>query len=1153
MAFFDRFRTNVERLREEKDYPGLVGVLDAEDPGSRADAARALSALGVPAIPDLLGALENAGPASRARMTEALASAGAPSIPLLLALILRAGPGLQASIARAIAGAGDGMVEALLPALHHEQPAIRRAAVIALRETGKKAVPHLSGMLHDRNPPVRKEAADALAALRWVPDGLTEKVWFYSTREDWAELAKLQGAAVPALLKALGSKEPRIRCESARTLGKIHDARAIPALIRAVKDPEMDVRIRAVEALGEMGDDRARPALVEALNDPHHQVRMEAAWALGRLGWIPQSDLERAEYLIAREQWNELVRMGRAAIPPLIRALEVEYSGVRTGASEALRQLGQPALGALNAETASKNPARQQRAQTALEYIRRCQVEASRNQPAPKESSRYEEELKEGLAIQRRFESQFGRPEYARSGRANPPPPPQKEEVPAPESPERPAEQAEKAVSIEDLLKESRRAEEAWAQVKARLRTETAAPAEPITLEQLIPLEFEEAIADTAEEQVEEEPVREEPRLQELEIPELPRETPEPAVAEPVPEKTPLERCLEALRSGDEEIRAAAVAALQSMGKEAIGYLIEALKDPHYGVRIAAAEGLGEIGDGAAVEALVLLSGDVREDVRIAAARALGSIGDRRSIRLLIHLFGDRYHGVRVAAADAVAVFGRDALRALEEALDDPVPAVRVTAAKAIGLIGAGESVPVLIEHLGDAAPEVRWSVARALADFGSLAVEPLFLVLRKGRKEMRLAAIDALWEVPGERVDEALLYALEDDDEDVREKATAALKKRQVINVWRRALGSQVLAEESTPKKAISARLEDKETFEQSGRQEIDTLITALKDKTWNSQLGAATRLIMMGRPAVDGLIRALRDENPDVQTAAASLLGEMRETAVAPLMDALSDTDRFVRLVAARNLGKIGNKRAIEALIGSLHREPDGEVRATVAEALGYMGSGQAIEPLALALRDRDEAVKVAAARSLGYIGDGRALEPLILALSDVDDRVRHAALEALKDPGDTVRRYLIGALRSGDEKFRAGVAEALDAGGWVPETGEEEALYLMARDRWADVERVGAGALPVLAGALSDPSIEVRTNAVRVIARIGGDDAVAPLIRALRDDALVVRKRAERALVDMGDAALPALTLAAEEERPEVSGGLSRVIDEVRRKGP
>ena len=74
MAFFDRFRANVERLQQERDYAGLAGVLDAEDPGTRADAARALAVLGVPAIPDLLVALENAGPASRTRMTEVLAS-----------------------------------------------------------------------------------------------------------------------------------------------------------------------------------------------------------------------------------------------------------------------------------------------------------------------------------------------------------------------------------------------------------------------------------------------------------------------------------------------------------------------------------------------------------------------------------------------------------------------------------------------------------------------------------------------------------------------------------------------------------------------------------------------------------------------------------------------------------------------------------------------------------------------------------------------------------------------------------------------------------------------------------------------------------------------------------------------------------------------
>lgn len=1155
MAFFDKFRTNIEGLRQAKDYSGLIEILAGEDPAMRGDAARALCVLGVPAIPDLLGALSGAGPGSRARMAEALVSAGNSSIPLLLALILRADPSLQASLSRAVAGAGDGMVEALLPALHHQQPAIRRAAVIALRETGRKVVPHLAPALRDGNRPVQKEAASALAGLRWAPEDLREKTEFYLLLEDWGELAKLQGAAVPTLQKALGSSERRIRCESARALGKIRDSRSIPALVKAVKDPDTDVRVCVVEALGRVGDDRAKPVLVEALNDPNHRVRMEAAWALDRLGWVPQSDLARAEYLIAVEQWNKLVRMGRPAIIPLIRALEVEYSGVRTGASEALRQLGQPALSALGAEAACNNPARRQRAQAVLEYIRRRQGEASLKQPALEDPSRYENELKEGIATQKRFEKQFGRPAYLKGGPGRKLSP-AREAAPAQKSPEEPPAQPggagpEKPVSLSDLIKESRQAEAAWAEVKGRLRTETPVPVDPPALDQLIPLEFEQAIAESDEPAGREEPVRRESgeivEVEDLEIPELPREEPEPD--EPIPAKTALEQYLEGLRSNDATIRAAAVAALQGMGKEAVGYLIEALKDPHHNVRIAAAEALGEIRDPDAVDPLIRVSCDAREDVRIVAAGALGRIGDRRAIPPLIRFFSDSYHGVRVAAADAVAAFGRDALGPLEEALDDPVPVVRVTAVKAIGLIGATESIPTLIEHLGDAAPEVRWSVARALADFGAPAVEPLFLVLKRGTKEMRLAAIDAFWEMPGKRAGEALRHALEDEDEEVRTKAAAALRKREVIDVWQRALGSQVQDEGRAGKAKQSARQEDRKAFDRSGRQEIGRLIAALKSRDWNTQLGAATRLIMMGRPAVDGLIRALRCEDPEIQTAAASLLGEMRETAVEPLIGALSDKERFVRLVAARNLGKIGNKRAIEALIGSLHQESDSAVRAAVAEALGYMGSRQAIEPLVLALQDRSVEVQVAAARSLGYIRDSRAIEPLLQALGDVDDRVRHAALEALKDPDGTARDYLLDALRSRDEKIRKGVAEALEAGGWKPESGEEKTLYLMARDRWAGVEQVGVDALPVLTEALSDPSVETRANATRTIARIGGGGAVAPLILALRDDALVVRMRAERTLVEMGDAVLPALTLVAEEAEEEARAGLQRIIDAIR----
>ncbi|WP_243669873.1 hypothetical protein [Methanoculleus chikugoensis] len=143
-------------------------------------------------------------------------------------------------------------------------------------------------------------------------------------------------------------------------------------------------------------------------------------------------------------------------------------------------------------------------------------------------------------------------------------------EQPIEETPKEP----EMAVSLSDLIRESQQAEAAWAQVKARWKAGIPAASESaISLDQLIPIEFEQEIFRIGEAEEEEQfayrPEEEDREPQELEIPQIPRETvepPEPPL-EPLPEKTPLEKCLEALRSSDASIRAAAVAALQGMGE----------------------------------------------------------------------------------------------------------------------------------------------------------------------------------------------------------------------------------------------------------------------------------------------------------------------------------------------------------------------------------------------------------------------------------------------------------------------------------------------------------------------------------------------------------------------------------------------------------
>jgi HEAT repeat protein len=1158
MALFDRTRKNVDRLRQENDIPGLIQVLGTDDPVLRIDAAKALCSIGVPAIPDVARVLEKTAPQARKRMLEALAAAGSQAIPLFLALIIQARPDHRKAIADSLGGMGRETFDALLPAVHHNRPAIRRGAVVALQGMGKKAIPPLLEALRDPDPAVRKEAATSLSVLQWSPDETADRATFYFLIEDWDELAKLQKGAVPVLITGLDAADARIRRESARTLGRVRDPAAVPALIRAIRDPHIEVRMGVIESLGAIRDGRACPAVIGALEDPHHHVQMEAAWALDRLGWTPQNDLQAARYFIAKEQWGDLVKMGRSAVQPLILALLEEQSGVRSGATEALRQMGAPAFEALQRAARSKNPALNKQARIALQTIQKQREAESKSRPEPVDSTKYDQELKDGLAAQKRFERHVGRPNYAQGQPVRSRPSTTQKEEKLTEA-ERDAAQTKPGMhdpaysDLKELLKESRQSGEAGKEMKERLQPIVSAPAASISLDQLIPADFEQAITDIDEVRSvadPEAPQNEQETIEDLlEAGERHREPVEPA--DPIPEKTPLGRYLEALRSSDESIRTAAVTALQAMGEVAVDHLILALEDTHYSVRIAAAEALGEIGDAKAVNSLIGRVSDPDQEVRIAVARALGTIGDTRAIAPLIRLFGDGYYGVRFAAADAVAAFGERALGPLEKALADPSSAVRVTAVRVIGIVGDLKSIPLLVNYLGDATAEVRWSVSQALGEYGAPAVPPLVLVLEMGEKNERLSAVDALCKISGEEANEGLLHALRDEDRDVRERASAALRKEQVLDVWRKALGNQAEIEERVPKKKKKVVQEDKELFEKSGKQEIDALISALKENTWTAQVGAATRLIMMGRPAVEGLIRALKHESLEIQVAAAGILGKMRETAVEPLMDALNDEDRFIRIVAARNLGKIGNRRSIEGMIESLQREKDDEVRAVVAEALGYMGNKQAIEPLALAMRDRSETVQIAAARSLGYLGDPRAIEPLTQALSDVADRVRHAALEALKDPDNELTGHLIEALVHAEPKYKAGVADALDALGWEPENGMERTYYLIARDRWAEVERVGAEAIPTLADILADPSVELRLNAVRTIARIGGIDAVAPLVRALQDDQPVVRRRAEQALVEMGDVATDALTDAIADEESGVNETLERIIDEIRRR--
>jgi hypothetical protein len=107
------------------------------------------------------------------------------------------------------------------------------------------------------------------------------------------ELAGLGEPGLAALLAAMQSGEPAVRCTAAGALGKFKDPRAVDSLTASLKDTSsysnaifgesFYVRDCAADALGKIGDPRAVEPLLVEMNDPDAGHRCRVAVALGKI------------------------------------------------------------------------------------------------------------------------------------------------------------------------------------------------------------------------------------------------------------------------------------------------------------------------------------------------------------------------------------------------------------------------------------------------------------------------------------------------------------------------------------------------------------------------------------------------------------------------------------------------------------------------------------------------------------------------------------------------------------------------------------------------------------------------------------------------------------------------------------------------------
>jgi HEAT repeat protein len=253
------------------------------------------------------------------------------------------------------------------------------------------------------------------------------------------------------------------------------------------------------------------------------------------------------------------------------------------------------------------------------------------------------------------------------------------------------------------------------------------------------------------------------------------------------------------------------------------------------------------------------------------------------------------------------------------------------------------------------------------------------------------------------------------------------------------------------------------------------------------------ALRVLTESAPPDAGvaLAIALRDETNEVRMAAIEGLLELREL--------LEPDDSFC---AALALAVRAPDPAVRALTLQLQREhrlgdegvfargledPDPDVRRHAIAGLVALGSW---ETAATARHDRDPLVRLHTAKALGTIGHPSGASGLAELAEDDDSRVRAAALEAFAAVGCPPSLASVAIRGLDDESWavRKGAAVGLSA---APAEMAVEPLLLALQDANLDVRKATVQSLShwaasldavavALASVLADPDADVRAYA-------------------------------------------------------------------------
>lgn len=584
---------------------------------------------------------------------------------------------------------------------------------------------------------------------------------------------------------------------------------------------------------------------------------------------------------------------------------------------------------------------------------------------------------------------------------------------------------------------------------------------------------------------------------------------------EDVTEQLERERELKAAAAAaDEGTRLRAARALAAEGDAE--RLVHAMADPSWRVRRAAVDGLVRQADETLVQSVIAALRAEHYDMSVLnSALQVLAFSNVDVVAPLSHLLREQEADVRMYAVLALGERrDRRAIPALLEALSDPDVNVRYHAIEALGRLRAGEAVEALMAIAETRDFFLAFPALDALAHIGDATVAPRIVPLLENDL-LRTAAAEALGQLGNADTVPALVGLLNKPGAPTRviARSLETLHQRYQERFGEGGLIADGVRRAIQPG-GVQALLD---ALEGATEEDLRALVTVLGWLEGAAVERALTRLlgepsarkevvealVRYGTRVTEMLIEQLDAEDLETRMAAVIALGRIGDSRAVPALIRLLDGDDEIVMVTTGALAKIGDRSAMEALlrlldhpkaavrlaavaalnslghpdmphrVAELLRDPDPLRRESAVRIAGYFGYPNCVELLLERCQDEVEAVRCAAVEHCIYLEDERALPAILRALQHDTPRVRAAAARALEHAdGETPLPYLLQALQDSDPWVRYYAARSLGRLG-----------YAAALEPLAELAR-------------SDTANPVRAAAIEALGHIGGARAAAVL---------------------------------------------------------